>query len=301
MVCICFSQVYGSEIADVASEELLHAIEDRVNPPFPASVDGSHTSDDMFASGGAESNAERLPRADRISVDSLETDAESVLYVHGPSSPAGADGRGGHSGLSCEQANGRVEPGNIRDLTDTGEPRREALELFQGAYSLDMIPSAHFAAGHDMLAADPSSLFVLPNGQEINNNDANNNGLDANRVVENQNLASPRVVNLQPQVVDLVSHTVSTPRSTAASVPDVQSQDTSRAHGAGAHAALPDLIKTSCCTVLPHQTCSRLGDDLLRAYLQEIDCDCTISVDNQDFKCHRFVTENNGLVTLLFR
>ncbi|XP_064616022.1 BTB/POZ domain-containing protein 8-like [Liolophura sinensis] len=286
-------QVYGSENADIASAELVHAIEDRVNPQFPSSLVGSHTSDDMFASGGAESNADKLPRADRISVDSLETDSERVLGVPLPPSPSDTGAKGGHSVLTCEQANGelpgRVESGNIRDFTDTGESHREAFELFHGAYSLDMIPSTHFAAGHDMLAADPSSLFVLPNGQEINNNDANNNGLDANQLVGNQNLASPRVVNLQPQVVDLVSHTVPAQLSTAASLPDVQSQDTSRVHGAGAHAALPDLIKTSWCTILPHQTCSRLGDDLLRVYLQEIDCDCTISVDSQDFKCHRCV------------
>ncbi|ESO92852.1 hypothetical protein LOTGIDRAFT_162329 [Lottia gigantea] len=52
---------------------------------------------------------------------------------------------------------------------------------------------------------------------------------------------------------------------------------------------LPDLIKLSYSLSLPHQCCSILGEDLLRAFLQEMCCDCSLVVAGQQFKAHKFV------------
>ncbi|XP_046564022.1 LOW QUALITY PROTEIN: uncharacterized protein LOC124272846 [Haliotis rubra] len=40
---------------------------------------------------------------------------------------------------------------------------------------------------------------------------------------------------------------------------------------------------------LPHETCSKLGTDLLRMFLQEISCDTTLVVAGQEFKAHKYL------------
>ena len=48
-----------------------------------------------------------------------------------------------------------------------------------------------------------------------------------------------------------------------------------------------DMIKLSYGLTLPYETCNRVGEDLLRGYLQEIHTDCQITVSGDHFKVHK--------------
>ncbi|XP_061169631.1 BTB/POZ domain-containing protein 8-like [Saccostrea echinata] len=50
---------------------------------------------------------------------------------------------------------------------------------------------------------------------------------------------------------------------------------------------LSELIKMSYDITVPYDTCSVLGEDLLRGYLQDLDYDCIITVSDTHFKAHR--------------
>ncbi|XP_062573530.1 uncharacterized protein LOC134235412, partial [Saccostrea cucullata] len=49
---------------------------------------------------------------------------------------------------------------------------------------------------------------------------------------------------------------------------------------------LSELIKMSYDITVPYDTCSVLGEDLLRGYLQDLDYDCVITVSDVHFKAH---------------
>ncbi|KAL3870352.1 hypothetical protein ACJMK2_038422 [Sinanodonta woodiana] len=51
--------------------------------------------------------------------------------------------------------------------------------------------------------------------------------------------------------------------------------------------SLSEIIKVSYNIKVPYDVCSQLGEDLLRAFLQEVDCDCNVSVMRQEFLTHR--------------
>jgi hypothetical protein len=50
---------------------------------------------------------------------------------------------------------------------------------------------------------------------------------------------------------------------------------------------LSELIKMSYDITVPYDTCSVMGEDLLRGYLQNMDYDCIITVSDVHFKAHR--------------
>lgn len=50
---------------------------------------------------------------------------------------------------------------------------------------------------------------------------------------------------------------------------------------------LSELIKMSYDITVPYNTCSVLGEDLLRGFLQDLDYDCIITVSDVHFKAHR--------------
>lgn len=51
--------------------------------------------------------------------------------------------------------------------------------------------------------------------------------------------------------------------------------------------SVSNLIKLSYGLALPYEACNRVGEDLLRGYLQEIDTDCQITVSGDHFKVHK--------------
>lgn len=48
-----------------------------------------------------------------------------------------------------------------------------------------------------------------------------------------------------------------------------------------------DMIKLSYGLSVPYEACNRVGEDLLKGYLQEIDTDCEIVVSDVHFKAHK--------------
>ncbi|KAK3588283.1 hypothetical protein CHS0354_030894 [Potamilus streckersoni] len=57
----------------------------------------------------------------------------------------------------------------------------------------------------------------------------------------------------------------------------------------GDKSSLSEIIKLSYNIKVPYVVCSQLGEDLLRAFLQEVDCDCNVSVMRQEFLTHRCI------------
>lgn len=51
--------------------------------------------------------------------------------------------------------------------------------------------------------------------------------------------------------------------------------------------SVSNLIKLSYGLALPYEACNRVGEDLLRGYLQEVDTDCQITVSGDHFKVHK--------------
>ena len=50
---------------------------------------------------------------------------------------------------------------------------------------------------------------------------------------------------------------------------------------------ISELIKMSYDITVPYNTCSVLGEDLLRGFLQDLDFDCIITVSDVHFRAHR--------------
>ncbi|XP_076091661.1 uncharacterized protein LOC143063408 [Mytilus galloprovincialis] len=55
-----------------------------------------------------------------------------------------------------------------------------------------------------------------------------------------------------------------------------------------------DMIKLSYGLTLPYETCNRVGEDLLRGYLQEIHTDCQITVSGDHFKVHKCILSSRS-------
>ncbi|KAJ8300604.1 hypothetical protein KUTeg_022123 [Tegillarca granosa] len=69
---------------------------------------------------------------------------------------------------------------------------------------------------------------------------------------------------------------------------DLKSDDTvDQTESGDLQPSLCDIIKLSYNISIPYETCSELGEDLLRGYLQEMDYDCVISVSGTHFKAHK--------------
>ncbi|CAC5424134.1 BTBD8 [Mytilus coruscus] len=55
-----------------------------------------------------------------------------------------------------------------------------------------------------------------------------------------------------------------------------------------------DMIKLSYGLTLPYETCNRVGEDLLRGYLQEIHTDCQVIVSGDHFKVHKCILSSRS-------
>ncbi|XP_071153929.1 BTB/POZ domain-containing protein 8-like isoform X1 [Mytilus edulis] len=55
-----------------------------------------------------------------------------------------------------------------------------------------------------------------------------------------------------------------------------------------------DMIKLSYGLTLPYETCNRVGEDLLRGYLQESYTDCQITVSGDHFKVHKCILSSRS-------
>lgn len=153
--------------------------------------------------------------------------------------------------------------------------------------------------GEDTKCTEPSEVEVCTNGpdsQDVdmeidsvdrnmeNNMNIHENGLNVDRTQSDKVLISNSETYIQENGCD---HCNLEHVDTAQKPDDENMKLNENDEVIEENPNISELIKMSYDITVPYNTCSVLGEDLLRGFLQDLDFDCIITVSDVHFRAHR--------------